>query len=54
MLIGSWLSGRVVDSFASPGSSPAHLWDRIWMVPAAGAAAVLLLFAALFRSDDDR
>jgi MFS family permease len=50
MFIGSWLSGRVVDFFASPATVPSHLWDRIWLVPAAGAAAVLLLFALFFRS----
>lgn len=42
MLIGSWLSGTVVDSLQ-------HRWDRIWLVPAAGAAAVLLVFAVFFR-----
>jgi nucleoside transporter len=52
MLIGSWLSGKVVDAFAAAGGT-AHMWDRIWVVPAAGAAAVLLLFALCFRSAQD-
>jgi nucleoside transporter len=53
MFIGSWLSGRVVDSFrlGVPGGAAAHAWDRIWLVPAAGAAAVLVLFALFFRSE---
>lgn len=53
MLIGSWLSGRVVDAFnIAAGGQTHHLWDRIWLVPAAGAAAVLILFALFFRSAD--
>ena len=50
MFIGSWVSGRIVDAFAVTGGG--HAWDRIWIVPAAGAAAVLLLFALFFRSEE--
>ncbi len=51
MFIGSWVSGRVVDAFALPGGG--HAWDHIWLVPAAGAAIVLVLFALFFRGEVD-
>jgi nucleoside transporter len=51
MFIGSWASGKVVDAFAAGG---AHDWRAIWMVPAAGAAFVFLLFAAFFRSTSNQ
>jgi len=50
MFIGSWVSGRVVDAFGGPAG---HDWQSIWLVPAAGAAVVLLLFAFFFRSEAD-
>src|SRR5436853_7747920 len=36
MLIGSWVSGRVVDAFRVGASG--HAWGRVWLVPAGGAA----------------
>ena len=35
-------------AFALPGGG--HAWQRIWIVPAASAGAVLVLFALFFRS----
>src|SRR5437867_5527784 len=51
MFIGSYVSGRVVDAFET--GTTGHAWDRIWLVPAAGAGAVLLLFAVFFRAQEE-
>jgi nucleoside transporter len=47
LLIGAWLSGAVVDHFTIGQTT--HLWTSIWLVPAALAFAILIVFAFLFR-----
>jgi nucleoside transporter len=48
--VGASISGRVVNQYATvSGTSVTHDWHAIWMVPAAGAFVVFVLFALLFR-----
>jgi nucleoside transporter len=51
MFIGAWASGQVVQAYATTTASGAvsHLWASIWVVPAAAAAAVLVIFALAFN-----
>jgi MFS family permease len=46
ILIGSLVSGPIVDSFAT---ADGHQWRQIWIIPALIAAAVLVLFVLLFK-----
>ncbi|HYD54754.1 MAG TPA: nucleoside permease [Gemmatimonadaceae bacterium] len=50
--VGAWVSGAVVNAYRvptpAPGAAP-HDWPKVWLVPAVGAFAVMLLFALLFR-----
>jgi nucleoside transporter len=41
------VAGRVVDAYRMPDGS--HDWRGIWMVPALGALAILVVFAVVFR-----
>jgi nucleoside transporter len=46
MLIGSLISGRIVDRYLEDG---VHDWKTIWLIPAGIAGLVLLLFVIFFR-----
>ncbi|MFD1467084.1 nucleoside permease [Hymenobacter caeli] len=50
MLIGSLLSGRIVDAHQTAGAL--HDWHAIWLIPAGIAAAVLAVFVLLFKDDN--
>src|SRR4051812_46597897 len=47
-LIGSWLSGVIVQNYTLSGGT-GHDWRSVWVVPAAMAFGVLILFALLFK-----
>jgi len=51
LFLGALASGAVVDAFTRTGPDGAmtHVWRSIWLVPAAAAFVVLVLFALLFR-----
>ena len=54
MLLGSWLSGVVVDKYSSPlaDGSAAHNWRAIWLVASGCSAIVLILFLAFFKDNE--
>jgi nucleoside transporter len=50
-VIGSWLSGVVVQAYQTVGANGVitHDWRSIWLVPAIGSAVIFLIFAIWFR-----
>jgi nucleoside transporter len=54
MLLGSWLSGNVVDHYAhaAPGGTTTHGWQSIWLISAGCSVAVLLLFLVTFSNKE--
>ena len=51
MFVGSLIQGRVAGMYVLPLGG--HNWKAIWIIPAIGAGAVMLLFALLFQAKDN-
>jgi nucleoside transporter len=49
--IGTWLAGRTADYYTT--GSGAHDWQSFWLVPAAAAGVVMVLFAVMFNDRVD-
>jgi len=49
ILVGSLVSGPIVDYFATPDN---HAWRQIWVIPAVIAVVVLIAFLLLFKDRD--
>jgi nucleoside transporter len=49
MLIGFWIAGLVAANYKTTGG---HEWQMIWMIPAAIAGAILLLFFVFFKGTE--
>jgi nucleoside transporter len=54
LFVGSIISGRVVNQYASPAAAIGHDWRSIWLAPAMMAAVVLVLFTIAFHDRNDR
>ncbi|MBD3586388.1 nucleoside permease [Salinimonas sp. HHU 13199] len=48
MLIGFWVAGQITDAYAV---ADGHIWENVWLFPAAFALVVLVLFTVLFKSE---
>ena len=50
MLVGFKIAGMITDKFLIEGGG--HVWESIWIYPAAFAFVVLLIFALLFKNEE--
>jgi hypothetical protein len=48
MLIGFWFAGMISEYYKT---ADGHDWKSIWMIPAAIAAAITLLFLVFFKDN---
>src|SRR3954452_22174638 len=53
LFAGSIVSGQVVQHYATPNATIPHDWHSIWLVPAAMAGVVMVLFGLLFWERGD-
>ena len=49
MLIGFWVAGKISDTYLL--SDGTHSWEMIWLLPAAFAVGVLVLFMLIFKDE---
>ena len=49
MLIGFWIAGKIADTYLLENGD--HIWETIWLYPAAFAAVVFILFAVIFKNE---
>jgi len=48
MLIGFWVAGQISDAYTT---ADGHDWQQIWLLPAAFALGVLILFLLIFKDE---
>ena len=49
MLIGFWVAGKITDNYLIAENT--HNWQQIWIIPAAFAVVVFIIFALLFKNE---
>ena len=54
-VIGSWLSGLVVQAYqiTGPNGAITHDWRSIWLIPAVGSAVIFVIFLFWFKPKPD-